>query len=186
MRATLAAPLPPGTLLDDMYLPLGAFFRGYRVVMEETALAYDTPTTLDVEFRRKVRTLAGVYQVIGMFPQLLFPWSNRMWIHFMSHKFGRLLLPFALVALALGSFGLPDPFRGFVLAGQAGFYALGVADCWISEQSALKRLSSAVRTSISLSAAALWAVSIFFRPSMSFWTGPTGAYVSVQDRAEGR
>ena len=32
MRRELAASLPEGTLNDDMYLPLGAFFRGYRVI----------------------------------------------------------------------------------------------------------------------------------------------------------
>ena len=58
-------PLPEGTLNDDMYLPLGAFFRGYRVIMDDSALAFDYPTPLASEFRRKVRTLAGVYQIVG-------------------------------------------------------------------------------------------------------------------------
>ena len=123
MRSELANPIPPGTLLDDMYLPLIAFFRGYRVVMEDAALAYDIPAVLNSEFRRKVRTLAGVYQIIGRFPALLTP-ANRMWIHFVSHKLGRLLLPFALLAIAVSSFALPRPFRGMALLAQAGFYAL--------------------------------------------------------------
>ena len=65
MRRQLASPLPVGTLNDDMYLPLGAFFQGYRVIFDESALAFDYPTQLASEFRRKVRTLAGVYQIIG-------------------------------------------------------------------------------------------------------------------------
>jgi biofilm PGA synthesis N-glycosyltransferase PgaC len=51
-------------LLDDVYLRMAAFFRGYRLIVEETALAYDYPTTLDTEFKRKVRTLAGNYQIV--------------------------------------------------------------------------------------------------------------------------
>ena len=57
MRRELAIPLPEGTLNDDMYLPLEAFFRGYRVILDDSALAFDYPTPLASEFRRKVRTL---------------------------------------------------------------------------------------------------------------------------------
>ncbi|MEO5924522.1 MAG: glycosyltransferase family 2 protein, partial [Bryobacteraceae bacterium] len=35
MRRSLAKPIPAGTLLDDVYQPLQAFFAGYRIVMEE-------------------------------------------------------------------------------------------------------------------------------------------------------
>ncbi|MCZ2147299.1 MAG: glycosyltransferase family 2 protein, partial [Bryobacterales bacterium] len=37
MRRALARPIPSDTLLDDMYLPLGAFFQGYRLIVEENA-----------------------------------------------------------------------------------------------------------------------------------------------------
>ncbi|MEO8373553.1 MAG: glycosyltransferase family 2 protein, partial [Candidatus Solibacter sp.] len=103
MRRSLAAPLPPDTLNDDMYLPLGAFFRGYRVIFDESALAFDYPTGLSSEFRRKVRTLAGVYQIVGFYPALLGP-RNRTWLHFFSHKLARLLMPWALVAAALSTY----------------------------------------------------------------------------------
>jgi len=60
MRRNLVRPLPDEVLLDDVYLPLLAFFQGYRVIFEELALAFDDPTSLPVEFTRKVRTQAGV------------------------------------------------------------------------------------------------------------------------------
>jgi poly-beta-1,6-N-acetyl-D-glucosamine synthase len=53
MRRELVCPVPAGTLLDDVFLPLHAFFRGYRVVMDDNARAYDFPTSLDAEFRRR-------------------------------------------------------------------------------------------------------------------------------------
>ena len=65
IRRELAVPLPADVLLDDMYLPLAAFFKGYRLVVERKAIAWDVPTNLDEEFVRKVRTLGGNYQLIG-------------------------------------------------------------------------------------------------------------------------
>lgn len=97
-RRALCSPLPPYTILDDVHFPLQAFFAGYRVVFDESAHAWDSPTELKQEFRRKVRTLAGNYQLIGAFPALLTP-SNRMLFHFLSHKFARLFLPFALLGI---------------------------------------------------------------------------------------
>ena len=43
---------------------MAAFFAGYRVVIEEDAKMFDHPTGVNVEFRRKVRTLAGNYQLV--------------------------------------------------------------------------------------------------------------------------
>src|SRR5260370_1196685 len=114
IRRELAVPIPPDVLLDDVYLPLAPFFRGYRLVVEESARAFDYPTTLETEFRRKVRTLAGVYQLIRIYPRLLLP-GNRMWFHFMSYKVGRLLLPHALILIAACSFFLPHPWRAWAL-----------------------------------------------------------------------
>jgi biofilm PGA synthesis N-glycosyltransferase PgaC len=168
MRASLAVPLAPGTILDDMNLPLGAFFRGYRVIFDETAQAYDFPTSLKTEFRRKVRTLAGVYQTIGAFPALLGV-SNRMWIHFVSHKLGRLLAPWALVAAAVSGFFLPPGYRELALAAQAAAYALALADPLIPESFPLKRLTAPVRAFVVLMAAALCGVSILFVPQRTLW-----------------
>ncbi len=168
MRAKLARPLRPDTILDDVNLPLGAFFRGFRVIFDDTAKAYDYPTSLKTEFRRKVRTQAGVYQTIGEFPALLGP-GNRMWLHFVSHKLGRLLLPWALLLMLVASFGLARPFSIVALAAQAAFYGFALLDPWLPETWALKRLSSPIRTFVVLMLAALCAVSIFFVPRRVLW-----------------
>ncbi|MEJ7609484.1 MAG: glycosyltransferase, partial [Bryobacteraceae bacterium] len=162
MRRSLATHLPPNTLLDDVHLPLQAFLRGYRILFVSGALAYDSPTALNVEFRRKVRTQAGIYQLVGSLPQLLGP-ANRMWIHFVSYKLGRLLLPFALIAMLLASFFLPDPWNWFLTGGQIAFYTIAAIDPLIPEKVLLKRLSSVARTFVVLMAAAACAVSILFR-----------------------
>jgi biofilm PGA synthesis N-glycosyltransferase PgaC len=164
MRAALAAPLAPGTILDDLQLPLGAFFRGYRIVWEAGARAYDHPTNIRSEFRRKVRTLAGVYQAIGARPALL-GWKNRMWLHFVSHKLGRLLLPWAAGLLLLSSFGLPNPWRTLALAAHALFYALVLLDLVLPERFPLKRLTSPARTVFVLILAAFCAAFALFLPA---------------------
>src|ERR1035438_2677875 len=140
MRRELASPIPLGTLLDDVYLPLCAFFRGYRSVWEAEAKAFDYPASLKTEFWRKVRTLAGVYQIIGFFPRLLVP-NHRLWIHFVSHKLARLLLPYALTTVLGSSFSLPNSLKYPALAAQAGFYSLALLDTALPDGSALKRLS---------------------------------------------
>jgi poly-beta-1,6-N-acetyl-D-glucosamine synthase len=168
MRRDLARPLPAETLADDMYLPLAAFFRGYRVILDDSAKAFDDPTGLNVEFRRKVRTLAGVYQMVGFYPALLGP-RNRMWLHFLSHKLARLLLPWALLVVALTSCGLPEPWRVIAWGGQAGFYGLAALDGALPESSWLKRATSPARTFVVLMAASLCAVAVLFVAPRKLW-----------------
>ncbi len=168
IRRALAVPIPADALLDDMHLPLAAYFQGYRLVMDSRARAYDIPTSLETEFRRKIRTLAGNYQILRAYPALLGP-GNRMWLHFMSYKFGRLLLPWLLLILAAASFGLPAPWRAIVLAGQAAFYGLALADAWIFQPRLLKRLSSSAHTFLVMMIATLGGLSVFFIPPRALW-----------------
>ncbi|MEO8657024.1 MAG: glycosyltransferase family 2 protein [Bryobacteraceae bacterium] len=172
MRRTLASPIPEDTLNDDMHLPFQAFFQGYRLDFVEEAKAYDVATALDAEFYRKVRTQAGVYQVISQFPKLLGP-ANRMWFHFVSHKLARLLLPFALLAALMASLFLPAPWAAWALAAQAAGYGLAALDRWVPERSALKRLTSLTHAFVILMLAALAGALILFRSSRSFWKTPT-------------
>jgi cellulose synthase/poly-beta-1,6-N-acetylglucosamine synthase-like glycosyltransferase len=168
VRRELAVHIPPDMLLDDMFLPLTAFFRGYRLVVDGRARAYDYPTTLDTEFRRKVRTLAGNYQILLAFPGLLGP-GNRMWLHFVSYKLGRLLIPWCLIAVAISSPWLPPPWNIVLLAGQGVFYGVAVLDFVVPAGTPLKRLSSPVRTFVVMMIAALRALSVFFVPARSLW-----------------
>ena len=168
MRRSLTRPLPPGTLVDDMFLPLCAYMQGFRIVWDPGAKAFDIPASLHTEFRRKVRTLAGVYQIVGFFPRLLVP-NHRLWIHFVSHKLGRLLLPYALVTVLISCFWLPWPLSAIALAAQAGLYGLAALDGLVDDRSSLKRVSSPARTFVALMAAALCASSILFVPPDNLW-----------------
>jgi cellulose synthase/poly-beta-1,6-N-acetylglucosamine synthase-like glycosyltransferase len=168
IRRELVQPIPTDTLADDAYVPLNVLLRGYRIVFEEQAKAYDHPTGLETEFHRKVRTLAGLYQLILRQPRVLGT-ANPMWVHFLSYKASRLLLPYALILIAVTSFGLPGPWREILLAAQGVFYGLAALDPRIRESVALKRLSSPARAFVILMVAAVYATSVFFVPAQELW-----------------
>lgn len=168
MRRSLAVHIPEDTLLDDVYLPLAAFFKGYRIILEESAKAFDYPTNLTSEFQRKVRTQAGLYQILRQYPDLLSS-TNRMRKHFLSAKFGRLAIPFFLILIALSTFGLPRPLMQIALTGQIAFYLIALLDRWIPQGSPVKVLSSPIRTFVVLMGAALMGLQIFFVPPRRLW-----------------
>jgi len=181
LRRSLWLPLPPGTLLDDVYVPLKAFFQGYRVLYEPTAIMYDFPTVLQSEFRRKVRLQAGLYQMLKMMPELLSS-RNRMRLHFLSAKYGRIVVPYCLIAAALATIGLPPYWRAAAAWAQVLFYGLAALDLAIPEGSALKRLTSPVRTFVVLMAASLAAVRVYFVTPTSLWK-ETSYRASVAEQA---
>jgi poly-beta-1,6-N-acetyl-D-glucosamine synthase len=136
--------------------------------MDSRAQAYDIPTSLQTEFRRKVRTLAGNYQILQAYPALLGP-GNRMWFHFISYKLARIFLPWVLIVIAVASFNLPGPWRPLLLTAQALFYGLAALDTWIPAPYILKRLSSPIRTFVVMMIAAVGGLSVFFVPARKLW-----------------
>jgi cellulose synthase/poly-beta-1,6-N-acetylglucosamine synthase-like glycosyltransferase len=169
MRRELSAPLPADTLTDDAMLPLGAFFHGYRVVFDPAAKAYDYPAVSGTEFRRRFRTLAGLWQVHARLPAL-FTSRNRMRFHFLSHKFGRLALPWLILAFFGAALGIPQSwFRTAILGCGAAWLALAFLNRWIPGDSPLKRISSPARTFLVMNAAALVSVAVFFVPATKLW-----------------
>ncbi len=168
IRRELAVHVPPDMLLDDVYLPLSAFFKGYRLIVEEGARAYDYPTSRETEFNRKVRTLAGNYQILRAYPKLLGP-GNRLWLHFMSYKFGRLMLPYALLGMAVSSLFLPGWLGKAALGGQILFYALAYLDRFATPGTLLKRLTSPCCTAVTLIVAAVYALKVFFVEPRELW-----------------
>jgi len=172
MRRALVVPLPAGTLADDAVLPAAALLRGYRIVFEERARAYDFPTRLDTEFRRKTRTLAGLFQLVRFHPALLGP-ANRRWFHFYSYKLSRLILPYAWLAILVFSFGLPGGWKAWSLGVQALFYLLALLDPLVPEPWLLKRISSASRTFVVWMLAALCSAAVLFLPPEKLWKAPS-------------
>jgi poly-beta-1,6-N-acetyl-D-glucosamine synthase len=126
MRRALWRPLPADTVLDDVLAPMRVVMAGSRVVFNERARAFDRATLdADAESRRKIRTLAGNYQILWLEPRLLLPWRNRVWLQYVSHKIGRLVVPYAMLAAFFASLALSESmFYRAVLAAQVVFYML--------------------------------------------------------------
>ena len=168
LRRALWTPFPRDTILDDAYQPLSVFFKGYRVVVEHSALIYELPNALDSEFRRKVRLQAGLYQLLKLMPEMLSS-KNRMRTHFLSGKYGRLVVPYCFIAIALAAIGLPPGWRGLAAGVQVLFYGAAVLDLFIPARFPLKRITAAIRTFVVLMAASLASLRIFFVPPQRLW-----------------
>ena len=135
IRRNLFPQVPWNILVDDMYIPLSIIERGYRAIFEPEARAYDKPSIYGKEeFRRKVRTLAGNYQILEHFPHLLMPFESPIAWQFLSHKFLRLVVPFCLTALVVSNiFLLSQFFYLLFFAAQALFYGLALLEIWQSK-----------------------------------------------------
>jgi cellulose synthase/poly-beta-1,6-N-acetylglucosamine synthase-like glycosyltransferase len=165
IRRALFTPIPEGLAVDDMWVPLHIVQKGYRVVFDRGAQAYDCLAhSFGMEFRRKVRTLAGNYQLLWAAPWLLVPWKNRLWWQFVSHKVCRLLVPYALIGMYGASWMLlAKPYGVALVLAQTGYYLLG-AIAWMFPALARRfRLAGLAGSFLSLNAAAAVAPIAFLR-----------------------
>ncbi|HUI82012.1 MAG TPA: glycosyltransferase family 2 protein [Bryobacteraceae bacterium] len=169
LRRSLATPIPVDTLTDDGVIPLKTICRGYRVVVEPKALAFDSPRIKGGEFRRKLRTLGGLWQVHVRMPEL-FTSTNAMRFHFLSHKSARLLLPWAILMTWLPAFLLPaSPFQRSLAFDPLFLLALAALDPLVPKGVFFKRISSPVRSFLIMNLAALLAPVVFIVPAGILW-----------------
>jgi cellulose synthase/poly-beta-1,6-N-acetylglucosamine synthase-like glycosyltransferase len=168
IRARDFPELPPDLILDDMWIPLTAALRTRRrIAFVEDARAYDDAFEDDREFGRKVRTLAGNFQLIQKLPILLDPAANPLWFEITSHKLLRLVCPFFLLVLLASSAAAFATARssaeelalGAVLVGQLGFYGLAALG------SRAGRVARLARSFVVLNAAAVVGLWRFARGS---------------------
>ena len=104
LRRAAFRPIPSETILDDVLIPMQAVLDGYRASFDARAIAYDLPSTsMQQEKRRKIRTLAGNFQLIQLCPALIDPRRNPAFLGFFSHKVCRLLTPVALLVMLVAS-----------------------------------------------------------------------------------
>ena len=186
VRRALAANIPEGLILDDMYQPLSVVRQGFRSVIDDHARIWDTwPKTSSAEFRRKVRTLAGNYQLVQKVPWLLGS-SNRLRFQLISHKLVRLFVPLFLLILLLSSYGLrATQLYTAILIGQLFFYGLAVLGL-ASDMPVLRRIAGPASAFVLLNAAAVAALFTFLlRPEslLGLWIKPEPAAEKQTARA---
>lgn len=169
VRRALLVTVPEETILDDVYLPMHVVRQGARVVFDPRAHAWDVADQgSEREFARKVRTLSGNYQLLQLAPWLL-SGADPIRFEFISHKLLRLLAPFALAAVLIASFFLPQPIYRVALALQLAFYALGLLALAQMKHGPVARLADAAFTFVVLNGAALVAFANFVTGRKVVW-----------------
>ncbi|MGD1215578.1 MAG: glycosyltransferase family 2 protein [Terriglobales bacterium] len=168
-RRKLLDPLPEGTILDDVLLPMQVVRKGFRVIFDSRARAWDSPDLGEGrEFSRKVRTLSGNYQLLQLAPWLLSS-QNEIRFEFVSHKLSRLAVPFALLALLIASMFLPQPLYRAALGAQLAFYALSLVALAGVKIGPLSRIADPARTFVILNSAAMVAFINFVTGRKAVW-----------------
>jgi len=126
VRREAYTPLSPD-VISDLVQPLHVIQKGYPVVFEDRALAYEETTqSTSEEFSMRVRVVTRGMRGLLSVPALLKPWKFG-WVSFQlwSHKILRWLVPFFLfLLLASNIFLWRQQFYQLVLLGQAIFYAI--------------------------------------------------------------
>jgi poly-beta-1,6-N-acetyl-D-glucosamine synthase len=170
VRRNLLVPVPTGTLLDDVYIPMSVIRRRSRVIFDSRARAWDSPDLGGArEFSRKVRTLNGNYQLLQIAPWLL-SGSNSLRFEFVSHKLLRLAAPFALVAALVSSAFLREPVYRIALISQLTFYGLGLLGMARLKRGLLARAADAAFTFVVLNTAAVVAFGNFVTGRKVAWS----------------
>jgi cellulose synthase/poly-beta-1,6-N-acetylglucosamine synthase-like glycosyltransferase len=181
IRRELVTALPGGIILDDLLQSLNIIRQGYRCVFDARACVYDTwPKKSRNEFSRKVRTLAGNFQLLQMAPWVLSR-QNSQRVELISHKFLRLLVPVLLLIMLVTSAFLANRSSLFEIAliAQAGMYILAMLGAGRSIP-ILKRIAGPANAFCMLNAAVIVG---FYRllftrgPLWKIWvtTGTSGA-----------
>lgn len=126
--------LPPSNniILDDFVISMNIVKKGYRVLYNPRAVAYeDSIPEISQEIRRRIRITAGAVQALVKREGL--PRFRQMeeWFMYLSHKLFRWLTPLFLITLFVTNLILiPNIFGKIFFVLQLVFYALAVVG-WI-------------------------------------------------------
>jgi cellulose synthase/poly-beta-1,6-N-acetylglucosamine synthase-like glycosyltransferase len=170
IRKELYRALPEQTLLDDVLTPLHICMQGYRVIFDCEAIAYDTVSKdVTLEKKRKIRTLAGNWQLLVLRPSLINPIQNPLWFNFISHKIFRLIIPYSFIILVGIAIYLLNSVSVFALILIAVFFITAILPPLPKYLGVLNKLSRACRIVILLNYFALIAPFNFIGSSKKIW-----------------
>ncbi|CAN5706490.1 glycosyltransferase family 2 protein [soil metagenome] len=125
VRRELIDEVPDG-VTDDFTTSTGVIARGHRLVFAPDAAVYEpVSTSVDAEFRRKVRIVTRGLRGVAHRRELLDPRAHGFYSYqLLNHKVLRRLMAFPLATLLLASIGASrrSPFYRLALVGQLGVY----------------------------------------------------------------
>lgn len=137
IRRSQYVPIPNGTILDDLIIPLLIKLQnGTDIVYDRRAVAQEeTPPNVQAEFHRRSRIGAGGFGSLQLLAGLLNPLQGWVFFTFVSHKLLRWCCPFFLLALLVTSALTWDsPFSYALLLAQVAFYTTSVVTAQIPGQ----------------------------------------------------
>lgn len=139
VRKNAYEPLPPD-IISDLCEPLKILEKGYRIVFEPDAVAYEETTErAGEEFKMRIRVISrgmrGLFYMKKLFNPFKFPFIS---FQLFSHKILRWLIPFFMIGILLSNLFLLDrPFYKITMALQAAFYGMAVI-AWLGEKAHLQ------------------------------------------------
>lgn len=149
VRRALYSPIRADDI-NDLVIPLAVVRRGYRGVLEETAVCTETlAEEYREEYRRQVRIATRTIMAVVNNSDLLDPFRHGFFaFQLFSHKLTKLLVPFFLASLAFSNVLLATDslFYTVLLIGQVGVYVLAFAASPVKSSSRIAKISSVLRT----------------------------------------
>ena len=151
VRKALFPHIPAGVINDDFFIVLSIIRAGYRIAYVSQAESWERVSQAQQdEVKRRTRITAGRFQALANSWRWL-PWNNpvAVWQIF-SHKYFRLLIPFAMILALLSNLALVLAARfgaievgawvKWMLAAQGAFYVLAALGRWMEFSGPLKVL----------------------------------------------
>ncbi len=174
IRRRMFTPLPPSTIVDDFVIATRLIERGFKVIYDADALAYEETTEdYQKEFKRRTRIAAGNFQSLTLVPRLLSPRSGFRAFAFWSHKVLRWFAPGLMGAAFAGNlFLLREPLYRLIFVGQVLFYALAAAGKAKLFRGQLRPLASVAYYFVTMN----WAIAV------GFWRFLRGGQAAAWER----
>ncbi|HAH48155.1 glycosyltransferase family 2 protein [Gimesia sp.] len=125
LKKSLYQPIPADTIIDDFLIGMRVHLAGQRLIHDETAFAVEeSATSVQAEFKRRIRIGTGAFQSLKHLKGLLHPRYGTISFAFWSHKLLRWFCPvFMALAFLCNLFLLNQPLYQATLSLQILFYA---------------------------------------------------------------
>ncbi|WP_417390366.1 glycosyltransferase family 2 protein [Gimesia sp.] len=125
LKKSLYQPIPADTIIDDFLIGMRVHLAGQCLIYDETAFAVEeSATSVQAEFKRRIRIGTGAFQSLKHLKGLLNPRYGTIAFAFWSHKLLRWICPvFMALAFLCNLFLLNQPLYQATLSLQILFYA---------------------------------------------------------------
>jgi cellulose synthase/poly-beta-1,6-N-acetylglucosamine synthase-like glycosyltransferase len=131
MRRDLFTPLDLD-VANDFAHPVQVGAKGYKVVFEPEAIAYEqTTSSISEEFKRRVRITTRGFTAFGRYWKTYRILQGKRGFCFISHKLLRWFVPFFLIALFITNLFLTSAVLKIILFAQLAFYCAAMCGMFI-------------------------------------------------------